>query len=114
MAFLDRTARTLLLAELASGMAKVTSQGQLLNVVSPGESVGEMAAIRRTDQKRSATITAMQPSWAIGLRPEDLDAMSPGCRARFNEAFLALLVERISLVSGRLLHALQEKKIGIV
>jgi len=99
---------------LASGMAKVTSQGQLLNVVSPGESVGEMAVIRRTDQKRMATITAMQPSWAIGLRPDDLDSMSPGCRARFNEAFLALLVDRISMVSGRLLHALQEKKIGIV
>lgn len=99
---------------LASGMAKVTSQGQLLNVVSPGESVGEMAVIRRTNQKRMATITAMQPSWAIGLRPEDLDGMSPMCKARFNEAFLTLLVDRISLVSGRLLHALQEKKIGIV
>lgn len=70
--------------------------------------------LRRTNQKRMATITAMQPSWAIGLRPEDLDGMSPMCKARFNEAFLTLLVDRISLVSGRLLHALQEKKIGIV
>ncbi len=97
---------------LASGMAKVTSRGELLNIVSPGESIGEMSVIRRNGQARMATVSANEPSWTIGLTLEDLDALSAEVRARFNAAFLALLVDRISLVSGRLLHALQEKKIG--
>ena len=97
---------------LASGMAKVTSRGELLNIVSPGESVGEMSVIRRSGQARMATVSANEPSWAIGITLEDLDALPSEVRSRFNEAFLALLVDRISLVSGRLLHALQEKKIG--
>ena len=97
---------------LASGMAKVMSRGELLNIVSPGESVGEMSVIRRNGQARMATVSATEASWAISLTLEDLDALSAKVRARFNEAFLALLVDRISLVSGRLLHALQEKKIG--
>jgi predicted Ser/Thr protein kinase len=97
---------------LASGMAKVTSRGELLNIVSPGESIGEMSVIRRNGQARMATVSANEPSWTIGLTLEDLDALSAEVQARFNAAFLALLVDRISLVSGRLLHALQEKKIG--
>jgi len=97
---------------LASGMAKVTSRGELLNIVSPGESVGEFSVIRRNGQARMATVRATESSWAINLSVEQLEAMSSEVRARFNEAFLGLLVDRISLVSGRLLHALQEKKIG--
>lgn len=97
---------------LASGMAKVTARGELLNIVSPGESVGEFSIIRRDGQARMATVCATEPSWAIGFTLEQIESMSDEVRARFNEAFLGLLVDRISLVSGRLLHALQEKKIA--
>ncbi|HSH07980.1 MAG TPA: serine/threonine-protein kinase [Burkholderiales bacterium] len=97
---------------LASGMAKVTARGELLNIVSPGESVGEFSVIRRNGPARMATVSATEPSWAIGFTPEQIDSMSNEVRARFSEAFLGLLVDRISLVSGRLLHALQEKKIA--
>ena len=41
---------------LASGMAKVTSRGELLNIISPGESVGEFSVIRRDGQARMATV----------------------------------------------------------
>ena len=97
---------------LASGMAKVTARGELLNIISIGESVGEFSIIRRNGQARMATVTATEPSWAIGFSVEQLESMSPEVRARFNEAFLGLLIDRISLISGRLLHALQEKKIA--
>jgi serine/threonine protein kinase len=97
---------------LASGMAKVTARGELLNIISIGESVGEFSVIRRNGQARMATVSATEPSWAIGFSVEQLEAMSPEVRARFNEAFLGLLIDRISLISGRLLHALQEKKIA--
>ena len=97
---------------LASGMAKVTARGELLNIISVGESVGEFSVIRRNGQARMATVSATEPSWAIGFSVEQLEAMSDEVRARFNEAFLGLLIDRISLISGRLLHALQEKKIA--
>jgi len=97
---------------LASGMAKVTARGELLNIVSLGESVGEFSVISRNGQARMATVSATEPSWAIGFSVEQLEGMSSEVRARFNEAFLGLLVDRISLISGRLLHALQEKKIA--
>ncbi|MBI3373255.1 MAG: hypothetical protein HY017_16125 [Betaproteobacteria bacterium] len=85
-----------------------------MNAVSPGECIGEMACARRNDQPRTATVSALEPSWTIGMRVADLDDFSSGCRARFDEAFLSIMAERISMLSGRLLHALHAQKIGMV
>ncbi|HEY6821731.1 MAG TPA: serine/threonine-protein kinase [Burkholderiales bacterium] len=93
---------------LASGLLKVTQRGKLLNVVSPGECVGEMAYARRDGQPRSATVTAVEPSWAMALRVDEVDALPDSCRGRFNEAFLAIMAERLALLSGRLVS--QEQK----
>jgi len=95
---------------VASGMLKVTQHGKLLNVVSPGESVGEMAYARRDGQPRSATVTAVEPSWAMALRVQDVDALPESCRARFNEAFLAIMAERLAMLSGRLLASAREAR----
>jgi len=88
---------------LASGMLKVTQRGKLLNAVSAGECVGEMAYARRdSNQVRSATVTAMEPSWAMRMKVDDIDALSESCRARFNEAFLAIMAQRLTMLGGRL------------
>ena len=99
---------------LASGLARISSSGRTLNAVFPGECIGEMACARRNGQPRTATVSALEPSWTIGMRVADLDDFSAGCRARFNEAFLSIMAERISMLSGRLLHALHAQKIGMV
>jgi serine/threonine protein kinase len=88
---------------IASGLLKVTRQGKLLNAVSPGECVGEMAYARRDSKPRSATVTAVEPSWAMRLRVPDIDTLSESCRARFNEAFLAVMAERLTMLGGRLI-----------
>src|SRR6185436_12052496 len=88
---------------LASGMLKVTQRGKLLNAVSAGECVGEMAYARRDGQPRSATVTAVEPSWAMRLKASDIDSMSEPCRARFNEAFLAIMAQRLTMLRGRLI-----------
>jgi serine/threonine protein kinase len=88
---------------IASGLLKVTRRGKLLNAVSPGECVGEMAYARRDGRPRSATVTAVEPSWAMRLRVQDIDTLSESCRARFNEAFLAIMAERLSMLGGRLI-----------
>jgi len=87
---------------IASGLLKVTRRGKLLNAVSPGECVGEMAYARRDGRPRSATVTAVEPSWAMRLRVPDIDTLSESCRARFNEAFLAIMAERLTMLGGRL------------
>jgi serine/threonine protein kinase len=88
---------------IASGLLKVTLRGRLLNAVSPGECVGEMAYARRDGRPRSATVTAVEPSWAMRLRVQDIDTLSESCRARFNEAFLAIMAERLTMLGGRLI-----------
>jgi hypothetical protein len=97
---------------VASGLLKVTQRGKLLNAVSPGECVGEMAYARR-DGLRSATVAAVEPSWAMGLRVQDVDTLSDHCRARFNEAFLVIMADRLAMLGGRLLASSQERA-GVV
>ena len=96
---------------VASGLLKVTQRGKLLNAVSPGECVGEMAYARRSGQ-RSATVTAVEPSWAMRLRVQDVDALSESTRARFAGAFLAIMAERLAMLGGRLVA--MEPKAGVV
>jgi serine/threonine protein kinase len=88
---------------LASGMLKVTQKGKLLNAVSAGECVGEMAYARRDGNIRSATVTAVQPSWAIRMKVQDIDGLSEGCRARFIEAFLSIMADRLAMLGNRLI-----------
>ena len=87
---------------VASGMLKVTKRGKLLNAVSQGECVGEMAYARRDAQPRTATVTAVEPSWAMRMRVDDVDALSDSTRGRFTEAFLAIMAARLTMLGGRL------------
>jgi serine/threonine protein kinase len=99
---------------LAAGLLKVTQRGKLLNAVSPGECVGEMVYARRSMAPRSATVTAVEISWVLGLRIQDIDGFSDPCRARFSEAFLSVMAERLSMLGGRLVSLMQEQKVGLV
>ena len=99
---------------LAAGLLKVTQKGKLLNAVSPGDCVGEMVYARRSMAPRSATVTAVEMSWVLGLRIQDIDGFSDSCRARFSEAFLSVMAERLSMLGGRLVSLMQEQKVGLV
>ena len=99
---------------LAAGLLKVTQRGKLLNAVSPGECVGEMVYARRGSAPRSATVTAVEMSWVLGLSAQDLDDFSDSCRARFSEAFLAVMADRLAMLGGRLVSLMQEQKVGLV
>ncbi|MCC6211945.1 MAG: protein kinase [Burkholderiales bacterium] len=99
---------------LAAGLLKVTQRGKLLNAVTPGECVGEMVYARRSAAPRSATVTAVEMSWVLGLRVQDIDGFSDSCRARFSEAFLSAMADRLSMLGGRLVSLMQEHKVGLV
>ena len=89
---------------LASGEVKVIKQGKLLNILNAGECFGEMAYISRANGSvRSADVVALSESRVITIRNEDLDRASDTCRHKFDRAFMAILVERLSLSNTRLI-----------
>jgi hypothetical protein len=99
---------------LAAGQMRVTQRGKLLTVVGPGDCVGEMVYARRSSAPRSATVTADEMSWVLPLRVQDIDGFSESCRARFSEAFLAVMAERLTALGGRLITLMQEKNVGLI
>ncbi|MDP2640591.1 MAG: serine/threonine-protein kinase, partial [Betaproteobacteria bacterium] len=89
---------------LASGEVKVIKQGKLLNILNAGECFGEMAYISRAEGSvRSADVVALSESRVITVHNEDLDRASDICRHKFDRAFMAILVERLSLSNTRLI-----------
>jgi len=47
----------------------------------------------------------MRDSRVITIRTEDLERASDACRNRFDRAFMAILVERLTLANTRLIAA---------
>jgi serine/threonine protein kinase len=89
---------------LASGEVKVIKHGKLLNILSTGECFGEMAYISRANGSvRSADVVTLSESRVITIHNEDLDKASDVCRHEFDRAFMAILVDRLSLSNTRLI-----------
>jgi serine/threonine protein kinase len=87
---------------LASGQVKVTKRKKLLNVLTPGECFGEMAYLSSTGNERTADVGCLSDSRIIRIRTSSLDNASDACRHRFDRAFMAILVERLTLANIRL------------
>jgi serine/threonine protein kinase len=87
---------------LAAGEVKVTKKKKLLNVLTSGECFGEMAYLSKNGKERSADVSSMSHSRIIKIRAEDLDRASDVCRYCFDRAFMAILVERLTLANKRL------------
>jgi serine/threonine protein kinase len=90
---------------LASGEVKVTKRKKLINVLAPGECFGEMAYLSKSGSERTAEVSVVSPSRIIKIRTEDLERASDICRHRFDRAFMAILVERLTLANTRLTAA---------
>jgi hypothetical protein len=73
-----------------------------------------MIYARRSSAPRSATVSAVEMSWVLDLRIQDIDGFSDRCRARFSEAFLSVMAERLAMLGGRLVSLMQEQKVGLV
>jgi hypothetical protein len=90
---------------LAAGEVKVTKRKKLLNVLAPGECFGEMAYLSKSGRERIADVSTMSDARIITIRTEDLERASDACRHRFDRAFMAILVERLTLANTRLIAA---------
>jgi CRP-like cAMP-binding protein len=87
---------------LASGQAKVTKQGRLLNMVGEGECFGEMAFIRGGEEPRHATVEALTDVVLAEFSPEALEKMSLSAQLHLTRALVRNVVERLALANTRI------------
>ena len=96
---------------LAAGDVRVTKQGRLLNLLRKGACFGEMAHLTQQSFVRNASVATVTEVTVIEIRSERLLQASGQCRHQFNGAFLAMLVDRLSLANTRLSELLAERTI---
>jgi serine/threonine protein kinase len=87
---------------LAEGQVKVTKRNRALNVLNVGECFGEMAYLQKTGQRRGADVTVTSDAKIISVPTDQLDQASDACRHHFDRAFMAMLVERLTMANIRL------------
>jgi serine/threonine protein kinase len=87
---------------LAEGELKVTKNGKILNLLTSGDCVGEMAVISKTGHKRGADVIALIQSKLVTIKGDALAKASDGCRMHFYQAFLEVLTSRLALANARL------------
>jgi eukaryotic-like serine/threonine-protein kinase len=87
---------------LVDGEMRVTKNKKLLSVLGPGECFGEMAYLSTRGQERGATVTANKDSRLVRVRVADLEQATVATRAKFDRAFVGILVERLNLANTRL------------
>ena len=94
---------------LAKGTVRVMKDGRLLSLLRSGDCFGEMAHLLERDFKRSTDVIAKDDVVLIEILPDALEHASPGCRFQFSDAFLRMLVKRLSVANTRLSHLLADQ-----
>lgn len=94
---------------LGQGTVRVTKQGRLLSLLHRGDCFGEMAHILERDFKRSTDVIAKNDVVLIEINPDVLKLATPECRLQFGDAFLRMLVKRLSLANTRVSHLLGDQ-----
>jgi serine/threonine protein kinase len=87
---------------LAQGTVRVVKQGRLLGLLHRGDCFGEMAHLLERNFKRSSDVIAKDEVLLIEINPDLLAYASTGCRFQFSEAFLRMLVKRLSMANTRI------------
>jgi len=87
---------------IGSGQVKVTKRGRLLNVLSAGEYVGDMAYIKAGAIPRQATVESISDVLIAEFKPATLRRTSTNCQLQLTLALTDLLVDRLALADERL------------
>jgi CRP/FNR family cyclic AMP-dependent transcriptional regulator len=94
------------LGHLAVGGTLASGDAATFTVLSPGDYFGELALLR-TDRRRTATVTALEPSRTLAVAGTAFDRLcehNPG----IERVVSMLLADRIDLLSRRLLETMYE------
>jgi CRP-like cAMP-binding protein len=90
---------------IASGEAKVTRNGRLLNVVRAGEWVGDIAFARRGNVARSATVEPLTDAVIAELTSEAVASLSAPCQLHLMRALMGDMAERLAMSEQRSMRA---------
>jgi serine/threonine protein kinase len=93
---------------IANGSVRVLKQGRLLSLLHRGDCFGEMAYLAGKDARRSTDVITKTEVTLIDIDPEVLARGSANCRYQFGEAFLGILVKRLSMANTRISHLLTD------
>lgn len=94
---------------LAQGTVRVTKQGRLLSLLHRGDCFGEMAHLIEREFKRNSDVIAKNDVVLIEINPDALTHATIGCRLQFGDAFLRMLVKRLSVANTRVSHLLADQ-----
>ncbi|HEX5337898.1 MAG TPA: serine/threonine-protein kinase [Gallionella sp.] len=94
---------------LAQGTVRVTKQGKLLSLLRRGDCFGEMAHLSEHESTRGTDVIAKSDVVLIKINPDVLTHASTGCRYQFSDAFLHMLVKRLSVANLRISHLLADQ-----
>ena len=87
---------------IAAGQAKVTKDSNLLETLDAGNCFGEILYFEDTKAKRSTTISSIAAMTVIEIKALALQKASDGCQKQFNQAFLRILIDRLTTANRRL------------
>ncbi len=93
---------------IAHGSVRVVKQGRLLSLLHTGDCFGQMAHLAGKDGRRTTDVISKTDVTLIEVAPETLAHASANCRFQFSEAFLGILVRRLSLANTRISRLLSD------
>ncbi|MDP1940718.1 MAG: protein kinase [Gallionella sp.] len=94
---------------LALGTVRVVKHGRLLSLLRRGDCFGEMAHLSERDFKRGTDVIAKNDVVLIEIKPDALVHATAGCRFQFSDAFLRMLVKRLSMANTRISRLLADQ-----
>lgn len=94
---------------IASGTVKVLKQGRLLSLLHKGDCFGEMAHLTEHEFRRTTDVESKTAVTLIEINPDALESASSGCRFKFSDAFLRMLVKRLAVANTRISHLLNDQ-----
>ena len=97
---------------IANGSVRVVKQGRLLSLLHKGDCFGEMAHLSENGTKRSTDVLAKTDVKLIEIDPSVLALATSNCRYRFDEAFLRIIVKRLSVANTRIARLLSDHDEG--
>ena len=93
---------------IAQGTVKVFKQGRLLSLLHQGDCFGEMANFAERKFLRTTDVVGKTNATLIEIKLKVLEKTSAECRYQFSDAFLHILVKRLSVANTRISHLLAE------
>ena len=81
---------------------QVTKASNLLDILDAGDCFGEILYFEDTKAKRTTTISSLTPLTLIEIKAATLQKASDTCQKQFNQAFLRILIDRLTTANSRL------------